>query len=369
MSPWPEHDPARIAQLPAPLDAWAAELLAAPPPNERHATCDRCAMCASPGGDAPPPQRVRFSPQVRCCTYRPQLVNHLLGRLLAVEPVATTLAARLSDGETTPLGLRVAPAYQLLYRHASAQSFGRAESLRCPHVRDDGRCDIWSARPAVCATWFCKHERGALGGRLWTSLRDCFVAAERALALWCLGELGLGGTVQREALAAWEQDRFDPDALDGRSDPENVARLWGEWAGREVAFYRACADAVAGLGWADVERIGGSELASLAARAREASLAHEDLSLPAGLATGRFSVTGSHQGRVCLQTYSEFDPLEVSPDVLALVARCDGGSPDEVAEAHAAAGGRRPDRRLLRTLVDFGVLQPAAPAASAGPAR
>ena len=68
---------------------------------------------------------------------------------------------------------------------------------------------------------------------------------------------------------------------------------------------------------------------------------------------------GARDGRLWLQTHSEFDPLAVSPDVLQLVARCKGHSPAGLAEAHAAAGHHPPTRRLLRTLVDFGVLQAA----------
>jgi len=356
----PAHcDGNAASALPAPLERWAAELLAAAPPHERHATCSSCAMCAPP---AAAPRRIRFAPQLRCCTYRPQLANHLAGRVLLDPARRGQLDVRLAAGEATPLGLRVATPYQLLYRHASAQSFGRAERLRCPHLQADGDCGIWGQRPAVCATWFCKHERGALGARLWASLRDCFAAAERLLALWCLDQLGFDGATQREAWAAYEQDQFDPTALDGEPAPDTTRRLWGDWQGREVEFYRSCAEIVAPLHWSAVERIGGSELASLAARAREAARAHDELALPAALGTGRFDVVGAHAGRLCLQTYSEFDPLEVSPDVLALAARCDGRSPEAISAEHAAATGRSPGRRLLRMLLDFGVLEAAAPA-------
>lgn len=360
-------DDAATSELPAPLRQWVEGLLGELPPAERHARCSRCAMCAQADQDAPPAQRITFDPSVRCCTYRPPLANHLVGRLLR-EPVPhESLAARVAAGEATPLGLRVAPPYQLLYRHARTASFGRAESLRCPHQGGDGRCAIWSHRPGVCATWFCKHERGAVGARQWTALRECLAAAERALALWCLQQLGWSGERRREALTAHDADLFEAQALDGRTDAASQRRLWGDWWGHELQFYRRCAEWVEPLDWSAIERIGGAELASLAAAAREAAAAHVDPALPAALAAGRFGVVGAHQGRLCLQSYSEFDPLEVSPDVLALVARCDGREAGAIVAEHVAQGGRRPDRRLLRTLVDFGVLEGVPSQADTGP--
>lgn len=344
------------AQLPQPLADWAAQLLRHVPQAERHATCASCAMC-SEDSIPPGPRPIRFSPRTRCCTFRPALVNHAAGRLLMQTSMQQQLDRRMAAGEATPMGLRMGPGYQLLYRHASASAFGRAESLRCPHQDDDGGCGIWAARPSVCATWFCKHERGAVGKRLWSALHDCFGRAERVLSLWCMDEMGLGGRARQLALQAFDEDRFDAAAMDQRPDPQQQRQLWGPWYGREADFYRACAELVAPLDWARVEEIGGAELSALAAQAREAARAHDDLSVPDRLETGAFGVLGARHGRLWLHTYSDFDPLEVSADVLLLAARSQGGRVADLAEAHAAAGGRRPDRRLLRTLVDFGVLQ------------
>ena len=344
--------------LPQPLARWAEALLGQGPAPETHASCSSCAMCSQdrlPPGPAP----IRFSPRTRCCTYRPPLVNHVAGRLLHSPALQHQLDTRLAAAEATPMGVRVDPRYQLLYRHAMADAFGRADSLRCPHQADDGGCGIWAVRPAVCATWFCKHERGAVGQRLWKALHACFSRAEHLLALWCLGELGFNGQARARALRAFEDDRFDADALDQRPDSAPQRALWGGWFGREADFYRACADRVAALSWAQVEALGGTELSLLADQAREAARAHADLGLPDALQLGSFTVLGARDGRLWLQTHSEFDPLAVSPDVLQLVARCKGHSPAGLAEAHAAAGHHPPTRRLLRTLVDFGVLQAA----------
>ena len=46
-------------------------------------------------------------------------------------------------------------------------------------------------RNAVCSTWFCKHERGAVGQRFWHAVRDLLIAVEERVALRCLIEGGL----------------------------------------------------------------------------------------------------------------------------------------------------------------------------------
>jgi hypothetical protein len=91
---------------------------------------------------------------------------------------------------------------------------------------------------------------------------------------------------------------------------------------------------------------------------RQAGRAHDDKSLPAQLHCGRFEVVAALAGRLWLVTYSAFDPLEVGPEVLALVARCDGRSTEVIVGEHQAATGHRPTRTQLRALLDHGVLEP-----------
>lgn len=354
-------DGAAPAPLPAPLARWAAELLGAPPAAERLATCGHCAMCAR--DDAPGlPQRIVFDPLTRCCTYLPFVPNYLAGAILSDPAVSATgresLLQRMARGHATPLGLRIDAAFQLLYQHARAPAFGRGVALRCPHHQQDGGCGIWQHRPAVCATWHCKHERGALGDRLWQALNRAFGAAEQALALGCLQALDWPEHLLSDALAELHRDDLDAAALDGRRDPERDSRLWGPWLGREADFYRACADKALDLGWADVQAMGGSSLEALAAEVRQAGRAHAETALPAQLRCGRFEVVGAQAGRLWLVTYSSFDPLEVGPEVLALAARCDGRSTAAIVDEHEAATGHRASRTLLRALLDHGVLLP-----------
>jgi hypothetical protein len=361
MTPVPQPDGPATAPLPAPLARWSTELLGAAPAAESLATCGHCAMCA--GADAPPlAQRIVFDPLVRCCTYRPFVPNYLAGAILA-DPATSahgreSLLQRMAQGEATPLGVRTDAAYQLLYRHARAPAFGRGVALRCPHHLQDGGCGIWLHRPAVCATWHCKHDRGAVGDRLWTALNRALGAAEHALAMACLLAMGWPERLLSEAQDELQRDGIDAAVLDRRRDPERDARLWGTWLGREAGFYEACAQKAQMLDWADVQASGGSSLRALAADARQAGLEHDDLALPAKLRCGRFEVVGAAAGQLWLATYSAFDPLEVDPEVLALAALCDGRSTALIVSEHEAATGHRPTRLQLRSLLDHGVLLP-----------
>ena len=348
---------APTVSLPEPLGRWAMGLLGTALPAETRATCHDCVMCL-PEGLPHDPQRIAFDPRIRCCTYRPHLPNFAVGAILAGgEAFAVeSVRQRIAEGDASPLGLRVDAAYQLLYQHAKAASFGRARQLRCPHQDENSQCGIWANRPAVCATWYCKHERGGLGGRLWANLHSTLAAAERAVSLWCLRQLGFDSAAQRAAMDELNRDSVDAFTLDRQPNPALAHRLWGDWVGREEAFYAACAEQIRELHWPAVEQLGPQELALLAAETRALASEHADLNLPPRLRAGGFEVLGAVEGRLWLRSYSEFDTIEVAAEVMGLVARSDGRATEEIAAEHEACTGHRPPRVLLRMLLNFGIL-------------
>src|SRR4051812_26313941 len=52
-----------------------------PKVDEPRATCDNCAMCDK--GEPSPVPMEYFKPELKCCTYHPQLPNYLVGAILA----------------------------------------------------------------------------------------------------------------------------------------------------------------------------------------------------------------------------------------------------------------------------------------------
>jgi Fe-S-cluster containining protein len=192
-----------------------------------------------------PPEVIgTYSNDLKCCTYTPRLPNFLVGRILAdtsddAVSVAgrSSVALRVDAGLTaTPLALETPRAYGLLYEHGSHAGFGVAPSLRCPHFHAaTGGCGIWRHRESVCATFFCKHERGALGAQLWTAARIWFRAVEETLAWHALLELGLGDAALAHLVARAEfgDGPLDAASLGAAVDRRELQLRWGVWAGRE----------------------------------------------------------------------------------------------------------------------------------------
>lgn len=229
----------------APLQRrWMDELLGGEPPPETEATCADCAMLPTPGEAR---TATHYNARTKCCTYLPMLHNFLLGRILgdgaldeAGEKGRATVEARLDSGEgLTPLGL-YAPA-EYLERYDPGVKFGHDLSLRCPHYleAEGGLCGVWKHRESTCSTWFCRHSTGEQGRALWREgIGPLLRETELRLADWCARQLGAS------------------------------ASTWGPWEDKPRALFARSAELVETLGWRDLERLGGAEIASMARKTR-----------------------------------------------------------------------------------------------------
>ncbi len=312
-------------------------------PTERRADCSACPMV----DDA----ETAFLRDVRCCTYEPVLANFQVGAFFrdadpALEPGRRRLAARIrARSGVTPLGIDRPPEYPL-WRAADEGNFGRDAELACGYLdaSDDARrCTVHRARNAVCATWFCKHERAAIGGRFWLAVRAYLSAIESALAHHCLHALAIDDT----ALLALtvEQDRPFQEPT-----PALYAALWGDRRFHEQRFFAACHELVEALPAAEVLALGGPAVERHRRALRAAAAALSDEHVPERVRLGS-DVDESRRGDlVALRTYRESDAVVVPVAELEAIAGCDGRSGDE---AERALG-----RRQLRVLLDHEVLVP-----------
>ena len=352
--------------LPPLYEGWMRALLPAPIPNEPHATCDSCAMCASAGEQASP-SSLFFDPGVKCCSYTPILANFLVGRALSdASPDAAagraSVRARI-DARTaaTPLGLQQPPTYKVLYEQTAQSTFGRSRSLRCPHYLEEqgGRCGIWRHRSSVCATWFCKHDRGAIGERFWLTIHQLLTKVERSLAQWCVVELDVGdAALARLFPPASLTSQLQPPAytLDDVVSADAGRGLWGRWYGREVAFYEACAAKVERLAWPEVVAIGGIELRALE---RIVLGAFSDLvseTLPARLVLAPVQIIDMQPEFCRVKTYSLTDLLDLPRALFETFRYFDGRPLATVLEDVETSEGIRLDLALVRQLVDFRIL-------------
>ena len=275
---------------------------------------------------------------------------------------AASVRRRLSEGDgLSPIGLVADPAL-VASTHTDRERFGRDASLRCPHYEPvDGRCGVWAWREATCATWFCKHTRGAVSKAFWNRLHQLLRAAERHLARHCAVELGIPpeGIAMMHPMISVDGTLRGHDVVPVGSLTERGAyeRLWGPWTGREEAFYRAAYRVVEPMSWDDVVVAAGSEVKALSTVVRLALSRTRDESIAGRVALGSLQVVGMSAGSVRVQGYSFLDPLDV-PRVLFDVLHHFDGRPlaEAISQATEAAGEPVPEG-AIRMLIDFGVLR------------
>jgi Fe-S-cluster containining protein len=361
----PAAAPAAAPVLPPLYAGWAQAFLDGLVPDEPASTCGACAM-ACPSAEAATAHAARFRADAKCCTYLPTLWNFLAGAALRDESPGTeagraTVERRIDRAiAVTPLGLRMSSTYEMLYR-SKLDTFGRNAAFRCPHYVDErgGLCGIWKHRNSVCATYFCKLERGAVSHEFWTRLRQLLGAVEEHLAQWCMLEMGVDPAVLA-VLFPTVPGSTQAD-LDGGPEAGQRQRLWGGWMGREREFYRGCAELVEGLSWSDVLRICGPSVAAHAALAARARSALERREVPERLRMGKVTLMPPEEDGVAyVSTYTPADIPKVPQALLGQLHLFDGtrATPDAVREVQARTGVPV-DAGELQRLVDFGILVPA----------
>jgi hypothetical protein len=219
------------------------------PPMERRADCGACVMCSPSDWTAWRPD-LAYRADMRCCSFTPGLWSFQVGALLAEPgPERPALTARIDGPRSAPLGLLPGQMGDDRYRRAvEAGGFGRDASLRCPHYAvERGSCTIWSERNATCATWYCRHDRGLVGGASWSALHHLLGLLE--------------GWLARSAWAAGG----------GRGD----GWTWQEGEDRREV-YRAAAAFVAAWSWEDAWERAPAQVAAAAAAYRAACGRLED---------------------------------------------------------------------------------------------
>jgi hypothetical protein len=348
--------------LPPLYAAWIEPVLGVTAPDEPEATCDRCAMQVMPG-EPTRPGDVCFT-EAKCCTYHPRLDNFLAGRILGdaseeARPAVRWLEQAIASGPgVTPLLVDAPPTYWLMYDNATA-AFGRSRTLRCPVFdASSGRCGIWRHRNSVCATWFCKHARGAAGTRFWDAAHQLLEQLERSVAIHCAASLELGDAALALALnGGGRRSGVTGRDLDGAADPAAHRRTWGRWHTREREFFGRCRAIAEALSPAEVLALGGAQAVALGRMARSRLDELRAPELPPGpFRLGTFEVVRSDRAAARVCTYSSYDPLDVPSRLLAALLRFDGRPTEQVVREIAERDGLAIPDALLRTLVDFELL-------------
>jgi hypothetical protein len=359
--------------LPELYQRWLRQLLPGPIPRETRATCESCAMLApSPAVNGQSVVPV-FSGLTKCCTYLPELPNYLVGGAIsAVGSTREQMGARSVEERigrltgVTPLGLGRTAVFGTIYEAAGSPAFGRSPTLRCPHYLEvgGGACGIWSFRNSVCATWFCKHSRGAIGGGFWQETQRLLGRVERELSIWCCSEMGLDPQTMRVALTRARLQKHEGLVEEIVSqDPQEVYRqTWGEWYGREVAFFRECAPLASKLEWPRVVDLCGQEVA---ARASSVVVAYSALVTGSSARSLRATASSCQDlgdGKVCCTTYRSYDPLTIPTSVWQCLRAFDGRPVDQVlAGLPTVVKDELSQGDLLQQLIDYRLLEEVVP--------
>jgi hypothetical protein len=342
--------PDAFEELPLLHRRWLGELLGgAGIPREALATCDRCVM-ALPEDERPPEAETWFSPDLKCCTHLPVLPNFVVGAILrdpaASEEGRAGVRARLRPPLATPLGLgQSAP-----FARVAEREFGRNPALRCPHLQPGTHgCSIHRHRVSTCATWFCKHVRGAAGSRFWGAVRQLLGSVEASLSCACLLDLGFAPAQLAALYPPWVVGSEPPEDVD-------VTRAWGAWLGREEDLYAACSERVEGLAFGDVVARCGAQTEALARVVAGAFADLERGALPERAVVRSFEALPTGADTFAIHTYSPHDAIALPAALVRELYRFDGRPLAETLEALRRERGLTLSTALLRTLVDFDVL-------------
>lgn len=297
--------------LPPLYARWMTDALGRALHDEPRASCLNCPMSVESAGR--PAEVAYFHPRSKCCTYLPVLSNFQVGQILRDEdPLMAfgrrTVRERLTAGvAVTPLGLAWPATFERIYDAKEDHEFGRRIDMRCPHYidRDGGLCGVWKYRNGICSTWFCRHSRGEAGREVWAKVEEVLELIETVVTRLCMVALEVDAdTVERLCSSDEPEDTLNGDV------PITDAlrrRAWGDWLGREEAFFLGCAEVLDGLTWSDVAAAGGPRLAARIETVREVLMDHDNEALPPFVRGSRIHPVLEDEQEIWVYGYRVYD--------------------------------------------------------------
>lgn len=205
-------------------DHWLADRLTTHI-QEFAATCNNCAMVKPEGitRDQGP-----FLNHLKCCTYFPFIPNFSLGSL-----TTTDLNKVCERGLFLPIGLYPSTIEQEKIKTIGYDGFGKNEKLLCPFFdKQQNQCSIWSSRPGVCTSYFCKSDRGQKGLDFWKNVESYLNHFEWQLAKAIIEKMDLDENTLSYCQAALSTD------TDSDERPFFIDAAWGTWIDKQHEFYQ-----------------------------------------------------------------------------------------------------------------------------------
>lgn len=129
--------------------------------NENAVNCDKCPST------------------FKCCTYRPFIANFLAGKVFSEDKFNQDM---LNEWDMLIVGLTPSVAYRKFFLKNGKWGFGTEEKMLCSfYEKKTGHCGIWSSRPSVCRTFFCKSSYSDQGMSYWKKTEEFFWRMEWVL--------------------------------------------------------------------------------------------------------------------------------------------------------------------------------------------
>ena len=206
-------------------------------PKEEKSSCMNCPKSSCHG----------YRPDYKCCTFHPRVGNFMLGLASETEKGMESFNDLLKLGMLTPEGMNQTPQQWYDYLEDTAnERFGKSEKVLCPMLdRSNGYCKIHAFRNGVCSTFFCEKDYEDLSTEFWGALSSLVGQIEMAITQWSMNHIGFDVKAYMARYNNLAKDIASVSNKDNTGWSEDALKsLWGEWYGRELEFYRLCAEAV-----------------------------------------------------------------------------------------------------------------------------
>lgn len=148
----------------------------------------------------------------KCCTFWPFVPNY---NVFKMRENFTLERWRELLNESLPIGLMASDRFRKAHRDPMQRP-----QLRCPHLSNSGRCEIWSIRPAECATYFCRSRAEESGKNFWTEVNRLAHTIEYGLSQHWMVEAGY----------RWSEIQKNLAILSGESGQGLSTENRSEWA-------------------------------------------------------------------------------------------------------------------------------------------
>jgi hypothetical protein len=170
-----------------------------PFPLEDLATCYHCIMIPDNKENIDPEVRGTmheyciFHPDVKCCTYQPDLPNFLVGAILSSKSSALSegqkrIREKILQGEgITPQSILATKSSSLEYNQLIDYNSDHGSDIGCPYFNKvKNNCTIWLFRQANCSAFFCKSVEGFAGQIFWEAMNFYLSSVEKQLSDYVL---------------------------------------------------------------------------------------------------------------------------------------------------------------------------------------